>query len=348
MSNVQNDATSGGLELDQVEDAILARWQDPSPSEEASDNETEEAAASVNEYEETQDDLPFDDDENEEETEDDLEEEEDSDDQDVDDEDETEDESDDDRTVDIDDETEVEVSVNGETHSISIGRLKRLAGQEASLTQKSQEVARQRKEAEDAISRSHVVLQKLIADAENRAKPYADIDMLVASKTMDAEDFTQLRKEAQDAQSNLKFIREEADAFYQDLQQKQQAAQQEAAREAVKVLQEAIPEWNNSLYNDIRAYAVAQGLPEEQVNQYVDPVVIQLLNKARLFDQGKRVATVKKKTAAKKKVLRSKKAPANAESQQQVRRQKAMDNLSKTKAHDYEDIADAILRRWES
>lgn len=347
MQNVQNDATSGGLELDQVEDAILARWQDPSENDqEVSDNETEEAATDVNEEEETQDDLPFDD-EDEEEAQDDLEEKEDSDDQDIDDQDETEDESDDDRAVDIDDETEVEVSVNGETHSISIGRLKRLAGQEASLTQKSQDVARQRKDAEDAINRSHVVLQKLINDAEERAKPYADIDMLVASKTMDAEDFAQLRKEASDAESNLKFVREEADTFYQDLQKQQQSAQQEAARDAVKVLQEQIPEWSNTLYNDIRSYAVAQGLPQEQVDQYVDPIVIQLLNKARLFDQGKRVATVKKK-AAKKKVLRSKKAPANAESRQQVRKQKAVDNLSKTRGHDYEDIADAILQRWES
>ena len=27
-----------------------------------------------------------------------------------------------------------------------------------------------------------------------------------------------------------------------------------------------MPEWSNELYNDIRTYAVAQGLPEEQVN----------------------------------------------------------------------------------
>ena len=119
----------------------------------------------------------------------------------------------------------------------------------------------------------------------------------------------------------------------------------DAAGEAVKVLQETIPDWSNSLYNDIRAYAVAQGLPTDQVDTIVDPVVIQLINKSRLYDQGKRVATVKKKTAAKKKVLRSKKAPANAQTRAAAKRDKALDNLRNSR--DNEDIADAILQRWE-
>ena len=54
----------------------------------------------------------------------------------------------------------------------------------------------------------------------------------------------------------------------------------------MKVLQDAIPDWSNETYSDIRSYAVAQGLPEEQVNVIVDPAVIQIINKARLFDQA--------------------------------------------------------------
>ena len=76
----------------------------------------------------------------------------------------------------------------------------------------------------------------------------------------------------------------------------------------MKVLEQDIPEWNNQLYDDIRSYAVSQGLPEDQVNSYVDPVVIKLINKARLFDQAKQVTTTKKKRVAKK-VLKTSKAP---------------------------------------
>ena len=320
-----------------VEDAILARWSTDAPETEPSQDESEEATAEeLPTEEEDEPEL-----EELEELDEASEEEDDADDV----EDETEDEQDVDSDVDISDETEVEFTVAGEVHTSTIGQLKRLAGQEASLTRKSQELARQRKDAEDVSNRSHVVLQRLLADAQERAKPYEEVDMLVASRTMDADDFAQLRKEAQDAQSQLKFLQEEADTFYKDLQQQQQTAMKQAAGEAVKVLQETIPDWSNSLYNDIRSYAVAQGLPQEQVDQYVDPIVIQLLNKARLFDQGKRVATVKKKTAAKKKVLRSKKAPANAQTRAAAKRDKAIDDIRNSR--DNEDIADAILKRWE-
>ena len=187
--------------------------------------------------------------------------------------------------------------------------LKRLFGQEQSLTRKSQAVAQQRKQAEDALQKTDAVLQAMLQKAEERYKPYSEVDMLVASKTMDDADFAALRKEAQLAHDDVRFLKEEADNFYGEIQQQQQAAQKEAAREAVKVLQENIPEWSNEMYNDIRGYAIAQGLPEDQVNTIVDPIVIQILNKSRLYDQGKRVATVKKKAATKKKVLRSQKAP---------------------------------------
>ena len=56
-------------------------------------------------------------------------------------------------------------------------------------------------------------------------------------------------------------------------------ALQKQAQEAVKVLAQDIPEWNNQLYDDIRSYAVQQGLDETDVNSYVDPVVIKILNK---------------------------------------------------------------------
>ena len=127
----------------------------------------------------------------------------------------------------------------------------------------------------------------MLAKAEEQVKPYKEIDMLLASRQMEPEDFQQLRMEAKQAEDNLKFLTEEADAFYGDIQKQQQAAHQEAAQQCVKTLQDEMPEWSNQLYNDIRGYAVSIGLPQEQVDQYTDPVVIQLINKARLYDEGK-------------------------------------------------------------
>jgi len=327
------------------EDAILARWEDAEKLSE----DTPEATPVNDELEETtDDDLENDEEEttdDEEDTEGDSDEEAD---QDTDD-DTTDDEEDDDSNVEISDDTEVEIMVDGKAHQTSIKDLKRLYGMDKSLTRKSQETAERRKEAEDAISKSQVVFDRLVKQAQERYEPYQKVDMLVAAKEMSTEDFAALRKEAQDAYQNLQFLTEEADSYYGGLKAQQAEMQKAAAVECVKVLQEQIPDWSNALYNDIRHYAIAQGLPENDVNQYVDPAVITLINKARLYDEAKKVSTVKKKkSAASQKVLRSKKAPANQADQKRSAVDKQLAKLRANGGNDIDDIADVFLKRWEA
>ena len=334
MDNVQNNPSERRiLDMDDVEDAILARWEDPDENQASEDEEdaplvTEEETDGELEYEEVDDD-----DTEDEEGEEDQSEDEEADDEDAEEE-----------AVELTDDFEIEIQVDGETQTAPLKDLKRLYGQEASLTRKSQEVAAKRKEAEENIGKSQVIFDKLIQQAQERYKPYEDIDMMVASKSMTTEDFAQLRREAQQAKTDLDFLTQEADAYFGDLQKQQQEQLQKAAKECIETLQSTIPEWNNDLYNDIRMYAVGQGLPEEQVNQYVDPVVLTLLHKARLYDQGKQVATVKKKQAVKKKVLRSQKAPQNEASKRKAQSAKMREKLRSSR--DVDDLADVILSRW--
>ena len=340
MDNVQQSQTEQKQVFDNLgdaSDALLKRWEDAT---EPSDQATEEATAEVTEETEDlaqeqdileeveidEDELETDPDEEKEETED------------------TE-EADEEEAEELTDETLIDILVDGETQQASIKDLKRLYGQEASLTRKSQEVAAQRKAAEDNIGKTDAILQRMVQKAEERYKPYSEVDMILASKNLDDADFTQLRKEAQDAHDDLKFIKEEADQFYKGLQQQQQQQLQDAAKEAVRVLEADIPEWNNQLYDDIRSYAIGIGLPEEQVNNYVDPTVIKVLNKARLYDQAKQVTTTKKKRVAKK-VLKSKKAPANA-AQMKAKRMASAKARLQERGNDIDDIADVLLQRWE-
>ena len=342
MSNVQpKTSLPTALNTDDVPDAILARWEDADADQSSDDGE--EASQPV-EQEETIDEVDLTEiDETEEDTEDDETELE----QDETDTEDTDKDSEEDALQLAGDDDVVEITVDGKVVQHSVGALKRLAGQEASLTRKSQETASKRKEADDAINKNHTVFQSLLAKAEEKYKPYSEVDMLLASKTMEADDFALLRKEAQDAGNELKFLQEEADKFYQDVQAQNQKAMQDAAKEAVEVLQNDIPDWSNDLYNDIRAYAIEQGMDEATVNTIVDPTAIKILHKARLFDQGKQVATVKKKTAAKKKVLRSTKAPEGDRVAKARRMKKAQEKLS-MRGSDTEDIADLLLSRWEA
>lgn len=348
-NNVQsNNSLNDGQPID-IEDAILAKWDDagedqPSEAEtEASPEEEAEQEDEQQQPEETEtEDL--DDEDLEEDT--DPEEDEEADDDSTDDTEESETE-DDDQAESLPDDATVDVLVDGEKRSVSVSDLKRLYGQEQSLTRKSQETAAQRKEAEAAMEKNHQVFQTMLSKAQERWKPFSEVDMLLASKSMATEDFTLLRKEAQAAFDDLRFLTEESDAFYNEIQTKQKADQQDAAKQCVKTLQEDIPEWNNKLYNDIRSYAVTQGLPEDQVNQYVDPNVIKLINKARLYDLGKQVSTVKKKAAATKKVLRSKRSPdPKAKSKSQIEKTRA--KIIASAGRDDDAIAEAILAGWEA
>ena len=348
MNNEQNvNSEPQALDVDDAADAILGRWDD---GETLSEVEVEDATSEdLAETEVDEDEI-----DDEEDDQDELEledpDEDGTEDEDVDDDIDEDDEEDDEPLAASDDQI-VDIAVNGESKQVSVKDLKRLYGQEASLTKKSQDLATQRKQSEEQLAQTQMSYQKLLERAEARYKPYADIDMLVASREMDAETFSQLRQDAKQAEDDLKFLQEESGQLVSQAQQQHQQATREAAADCVKVLQEQLPDWGNELYSDIRDYAVKSGLPKDQVDQYTDPQVIMLINKARLYDQSKQSANSKKakaklkKSKSGKKVLSSKKAPPSKKTIQKANQQKQMDMLSGAK--DLDDIADALMSRWE-
>ena len=348
MNNEQNvNSEPQALDVDDAADAILGRWDDgetlseveveDATSEDLAETEVDEDE--LDDEEDDQDELDLEDPDEDETTDEDVEEDEDEDDEEA------------DEPLAASDDQIVDIAVNGESKKVSVKDLKRLYGQEASLTKKSQDLATQRKQSEEQLAQTQMSYQKLLERAEARYKPYADIDMLVASREMDAETFSQLRQDAKQAEDDLKFLQEESGQLVSQAQQQHQQATREAAADCVKVLQDQLPDWGNELYADIRDYAVKSGLPKDQVDQYTDPQVIMLINKARLYDQSKQSANSKKakaklkKSKSGKKVLSSKKSPPTKKSIQKANQQKQMDMLSGAK--DLDDIADALMSRWE-
>ena len=242
----------------------------------------------------------------------------------------------------LDDEALVKVKVGDEELDVSVKDLKRLYGQEAALTRKSQEVAAKRKEAEATAMKASATLEKMYEKAAAKWEPYSKIDYLVAQKQLDNESFAALRAEAQAAYEDFRFISEEADTFVKQTQAQQQQNLQEAAKEAVKVLREAIPDWSPKLYDQIREYAINTGMDAEVVNNLVDPVALQLLHKARLFDESKKIVT-KKKVVQQKTVLKNtvttsvKDVKGNGPAKQKAK-------LQSTGSVD--DAANLFLSRW--
>ena len=157
MNNVQNEATSFAAydDVDEAAEAILDRWTDgasPSDDEEieaTADEPVEETEGSEAEYEE---------DENEDQEED-EETDEDPDEGEPDDEEVDEDDDGEADEAELSDDSLVDIQVDGETKQASLKDLKRLYGQEASLTRKSQDLASKRKEADDALQRTDLSYQ---------------------------------------------------------------------------------------------------------------------------------------------------------------------------------------------
>ena len=339
-NNVQNDNSQPqNLDVDEAAEAILGRWDD---GETLSEVEVDATSEDLNETEDDEGEDNLDDPDDTDEL----------DDEDVETDEDEDDEEDDEEPLAASDDQIVDINVNGESKQVSVKDLKRLYGQEASLTKKSQDLAQQRKQSDESLAQTQLSYQKLLERAEARFKPYADIDMLVASRQMDPDTFAQLRQDAKQAEEDLTFLKEESNTLVS--QQQQQFAEQskEAAANCVKVLQEQLPDWGNELYSDIRNYAVKSGLPQEQVDQYTDPQVIMLINKARLYDQSKQSAKSKKAKAkltksksGKTKVLSSRKAPISKEASAERKRQAAIKNLH---GHsDLDDIASALMSGWK-
>lgn len=319
-------------------DAFLDRWKDSEETSDPDQGDTKPSDDEAEEVTEEAEDTDTDPEDTEEETEEETEE--DSDEEEAE-ESEDEDEEDEEPKKTLDDDSEVEIKVDDEVHKVSVKDLKRLWGQEAALTKKSQQVAEKRKEVEATGTKYAAGLQKLYEKAANRWEPYSKIDFLVASKQMDADQFAQLRSEAQKAYEDFAFLTQEVDSFVQETKAQQQEALKAQASEAVTVLKEKIPNWSNETYDKIRTFAIENGMAADIVNNIVDPVAIMLINKARLYEESQKI-TLKKKVKTPKKVVK-----AGTTTIADVKPDKKAESLVKLRnSGSVDDAADAFLTRW--
>lgn len=242
----------------------------------------------------------------------------------------------------------VEVAVGDETHKVSVKELKRLFGQEAALTKKSQEVSNLRKKAETDGAKYAAALERLFNAAKARWEPYSNIDMLLASRQMEPEAFTQLRKDALEAYNDFRFMEQELEGFVRDMETRRRDDLQNAAKEALKVLtdpKDGIQGWSTQLYDEIRSFAIGKGMDPQVVNTIVDPAAIKIIHAAMLYEKGKQAVAekVQRKVNAPKKVLKTT-TPVNSQEVTSTVKTRVKAQLKKTGK--LEDAANAFLANW--
>jgi hypothetical protein len=342
MSAIINDARPTQelteLDLQGTEGDFLKLWKDEDakePSEDDSKEDKDPKKKPVDDDTESEDDdSPSEDDEESEE-------------EDAEESDEEEDEKPKAKKTASDDDI-VTVKVDGKEIAVPVKELKRLYGQEQSLTRKSEEVAATRRQVEETGKAYIAGMTKLLDNAKARFEPYSKIDWLVASKQLEANELTALRQEAEKAYADVKFLEQDMDTYLKAQEAEEHKALQTQARECIKVLtdpKDGIEGWNESLYNDIRAYAVTSGVPQTDINRLVDPTAFKILHKAMLYDKGKAVVT-KKVEKTPKKIIKS---SGNTESRETLTKPKdgvrsAMSKAQKSGALDA--FADVFLAKW--
>lgn len=248
----------------------------------------------------------------------------------------------------IDDDAEIEVLVDGETRKVAVRDLKRLAGQEAALTRKSQEVAARRKAADDREEASAYTLDALIRRAEERLQPYAEIDWLVAAQKLSPDELQALREEARRHFEDYSFLTQEAVRLHERARSGRAEALREAAVAAMPEIRSRIAEaggtWSPETYDGIRRYAVAQGFPQEEVDGWVNPAIIQMVYKASRYDAIKAQGPVKTRSLARSaSPVKTTGAPAKGGAAAAAAAEKAMARLKQSGS--VEDAAAAIFAR---
>jgi hypothetical protein len=241
------------------------------------------------------------------------------------------------------DDAEITFTENGVEHKITVKEAKRLAGQEAALTRKSQETAAERKAVDDLRTKHTVALTTLLQRAEDAYKPYAGIDMLVAQKELTTEEFAALRSEQLRTYKDYLYVKDELESVVASLAETQAQEKAQQAQECIKTLtdpEKGIEGWNQVLYTEIMDYAVNNGLSRDVVLNIVDPAVIKLLHKAMSADKVKTVATTKKATAPKKVVASTVSSQPGSAGEKS-----ALARLRTSGSRD--DAVAAMLERWK-
>jgi hypothetical protein len=185
--------------------------------------------------------------------------------------------------ADADPEAVVKYTVNGEEKKLKVKDLARLAGQEAALTQRGQALAEQRKAVEQQGLAAMEVMKRQYEKAQEKLARFKDFDPVIFAKDASEEDYRAVVKAKADAEAEVKFLENEATEFLTTVRENREKLVREAGKEALKAITDPtnrfyIPDWNEQLYNNIRTFAVSEGLNQDEVNQIVDPAVMRLLN----------------------------------------------------------------------
>jgi hypothetical protein len=218
---------------------------------------------------------------------------------------------------------------------------------QADYTRKTQALAEQRKQAEDASGHYSSELAQIQAERNYYVK---SLQHLIDGSMGEVDKFANINWEQLKAEDPLEYVSMK-DEFrdrqerYRSIQHEQQQAQgrqeavlaqghaQSLAEEGEK-LAEALPEWREpetrqKLVSKLRSYATEQGFTEEELTSLSDSRSVMVLLKAQKYDQLQKTDVKSKKLRNKPRVVRSG-SPERKSDSNKSRRKSDMKRLRET------------------
>jgi len=204
------------------------------------------------------------------------------------------------------------VKAAGEEKQVTLDELMQGYQLGADYTKKTQEVAEQRKEVE--------ANQQAILEAQQVRDTYAQrlksVEEFLETTTNSSEDLAKLKEndpigyamkvaENTEKKEQLAQVRAEQQRLAQEQQVAQQQRMAQFVQEEAKKLSQVLPEFSDpvkgeQLRNEIRNYGKSIGFTDQELANVYDSRHVQILNKARLYDQLQ-----KSKPAVTKKVAKA-------------------------------------------
>ena len=224
---------------------------------------------------------------------------------------------------DLDLDAKVSVKVDGEEMEVSFGDLLKGYQTDAHLSKKGRELGEAQKtldeertkKLEEVEQMAGANITMLSASEQSHAKKYHDIEKKIqdARDNGDTFELGELKDQREQAQQNYWKARNQREGLMKQVQEQKQAYEQEQLAQQLTHFQEAIPsmipDFDDKVAQDIRTFAMEEGISEGLLHSVVEPNVVKFIDDYRRLKQGVNKGTAKRKAVPAKKALPTKKAP---------------------------------------
>lgn len=207
----------------------------------------------------------------------------------------------------------IKVKVDGEEVEVTLAELRNGYSRTADYTRKATALANERKTLQAEVesirnerAQYEQLLPALRMQLEQAAAAEPDWDNLYEEDPIEAARLERhWRKSREEQAQKLKAIEAEQQRLQQENAKEQQRVMAAFIEAERAKLPEVIPEWKNQEtlvreVNDLRNWAISQGLSEQEVNSLQQASHIAILRKAMLFDKGSKTVAESKAPATKK------------------------------------------------